>query len=59
MLIGLNPSPRRGRFIFPPWPKKRVIEEVQFVEKLKTPKGVKPIPKKSVPLADIDFSKWL
>jgi len=59
MLINLNPSPRRGRFIFPPWPKKREIKETEFVEKLKTPKGVKPIPKKSVPLADIDFSKWL
>lgn len=58
MLLGLTSSPRRNRFIFPPWPKKREIKEVDFVEKLKTP-VVKTKTKKSVPLEQIDFSRWL
>lgn len=58
MLLDLKPSSRRGRFIFPPWPKKQVVKKEEFVEKLKQ---VKPTPKqkKSVPLKEVDFSKWL
>jgi hypothetical protein len=58
MLININPSPRRGRFIFPPWPKKKEVKEIQFVEKLKAPR-TKTKQKISVPLDQIDFSKWL
>ena len=59
MLLDLKSSSRRGRFIFPPWPKKREIKEEEYFEKLKTPDNIKHKPKKSVPLEQIDFSKWL
>jgi len=60
MLMNLKTSSRRGRFIFPPWPKRRVEVKVDTVVKVKsnTPK-TRPKPKKSVPMEQIDFSRWL
>jgi len=60
MLMDLKTSSRRGRFIFPPWPKKKeeVKEEVVVKVSQDTPK-TRPKPKKSVPLEQVDFSRWL
>ena len=60
MLMDLRTSSRRGRFIFPPWPKKKagVKDEVVVKVKSNAPK-TRPKPKKSVPLEQIDFSRWL
>lgn len=56
MVLDLHKSPVRTRFSWPPWPKKKGVEEVTF-EKISKPKtGIK---KKSVELKQVDFSKWL
>jgi len=60
MLLCLKFSSRRGRFVFPPWPKKLDKKKREFIEKLKFAEPKTTIkPKKSVPLEQIDFSKWL
>jgi len=56
MLLGLNTSPRRGMFTWPPWPKKKVVEEVELVTKIKK-RASKPKPKEI--LKQVDFTKWL
>lgn len=60
MLLNIKTSSRRSRFIFPPWPKKKEVVEDEVVVKVKenTPK-TRPKVKKSVPLEQVDFSKWL
>ena len=55
MLLKLKPSPRRARFVFPPF-KKKMKQEREF-QKIKKPKGFKPrqIIKKP---RGVDLTKW-